>query len=76
VHTRECLAIEAGQRLSGEAVVEILNRLRYRRGAPQRIYCDNVLPIEVKFFGNKAAPGSLNAAFRSYIVDLSPADSA
>ena len=41
MHTRECLAIEAGQRMTGEAVVEVLNRLRYRRGAPQRIYCDN-----------------------------------
>jgi putative transposase len=41
VHTRECLAIESGQRLGGEEVVRVLNRLRYTRGAPQRIYCDN-----------------------------------
>ena len=41
MHTRQCLAIEVGQRMTGEAVVEVLNRLRYRRGAPQRIYCDN-----------------------------------
>jgi len=41
VHTRECLAIESGQRMTGEDVVRVLNQLRYRRGAPRRIYCDN-----------------------------------
>lgn len=41
VHTRECLAIESGQRMTGEDVVRVLNRLRYGRAAPQRIYCDN-----------------------------------
>jgi len=41
IHTRECLAIEPGRRLTGDDVVQVLNRLRYTRGTPKRIYCDN-----------------------------------
>jgi putative transposase len=41
VFTRECLAIEVGQSLGGQDVVAALERLRYARGLPQRIYCDN-----------------------------------
>jgi len=39
--TRECLAIDAGHGLSGRDVVATLERLRFDRGVPQRIYCDN-----------------------------------
>ena len=39
--TRECLAIDVGQGLSGRDVVAALERLRFERGLPQRIYCDN-----------------------------------
>jgi len=39
--TRECLAIDIGQGLSGRDVVTALERLRFDRGLPQRIYCDN-----------------------------------
>ena len=39
--TRECLAIDVGQGLSGRDVVATLERLRFDRGLPQRIYCDN-----------------------------------
>lgn len=39
--TRECLAIEVGQSLRAEHVVQTLNQLKYNRGLPQRIYCDN-----------------------------------
>jgi putative transposase len=35
VFTREGLAIEVVQRLRGEHVVEVLNRLVRQRGAPQ-----------------------------------------
>jgi putative transposase len=42
--TRECLAIDAGQGLGGHNVVATLERLRFERGLPQRIYCDNGLP--------------------------------
>jgi putative transposase len=42
--TRECLAIDMGQGLSGRDVVATLERLRFERGLPQRIYCDNGLP--------------------------------
>ena len=38
---RECLAIDVGQGLSGRDVVATLERLRFERGLPQRIYCDN-----------------------------------
>jgi len=39
--TRECLAIDVGHGLSGREVVATLERLRFERGLPQRIYCDN-----------------------------------
>ena len=39
--TRECLAIEIGQGLGGQDVAAALERLRFERGLPQRIYCDN-----------------------------------
>ena len=41
VFTREGLAIEVGQRLRGEHVVEVLNRLVRQRGAPQYLFADN-----------------------------------
>lgn len=39
--TRECLAIEIGQSLRAEHVVQALNRLKYDRGVPRAIRCDN-----------------------------------
>jgi putative transposase len=39
--TRECLDIELGQSLRAEHVVQVLNKLKFERGVPQRIYCDN-----------------------------------
>src|SRR5215210_1859012 len=39
--TRECLAIDIGQGLGGHDVAATLERLRFERGLPQRIYCDN-----------------------------------
>ena len=39
--TRECLSIEIGYRLRGEDVVAAMNHLKYDRGVPQRIACDN-----------------------------------
>jgi len=41
VHTRECLAIEVGQSLKGENVVQVLNRICVMRGAPKMLFCDN-----------------------------------
>ena len=41
VYTRECVAIEGGQRLRGEPVVAVLNRLNVHRGTPRRLFCDN-----------------------------------
>lgn len=39
--SREALAIQVGQRLRGEDVVDICNRLVAKRGAPKRIFVDN-----------------------------------
>ena len=41
VCTRESVAIEVGQRLRSEHVVQVLNRLTAQRGAPTRLFCDN-----------------------------------
>jgi putative transposase len=41
VFSREGLAIEVGQRLRGEHVVEVLNRLVRQRGAPRYLFADN-----------------------------------
>ena len=39
--TRECLDIAVGRGLTGQDVVATLECLRFDRGLPQRIYCDN-----------------------------------
>ncbi|MGH9917414.1 MAG: IS3 family transposase, partial [Nitrososphaerales archaeon] len=41
LHTRECLAIELGFSLRAEHVVAAMNHLKYDRGLPKRITCDN-----------------------------------
>lgn len=41
IYSREALAIEVGQRLRGEDVVAVLNRLVYRHGAPRHLFADN-----------------------------------
>ncbi len=41
VFTKESLAIEVGQRLRGEHVVDALNRLAAQRGAPKYLFVDN-----------------------------------
>ncbi len=41
IFSRESLAIEVGQRLRGEHVVEVLNRLVRQRGAPRYLFADN-----------------------------------
>jgi putative transposase len=41
IYTRESLAIEAGQRLKGEDVVMVLNRILLQRGSPNILFCDN-----------------------------------
>jgi hypothetical protein len=45
-YSRECLALEVGQNLSGGDVVAVMDRLAAARGAPERIWCDNVLTAE------------------------------
>ena len=41
IYSREGLAIEVDQRLKGEHVVEVLNRLVRQRGAPKVLFADN-----------------------------------
>ncbi len=41
VFTRESLAIEVGQALKGTDVVAVLNQIRFQRGAPRMLFCDN-----------------------------------
>jgi putative transposase len=41
VFTRESLAIEVGQALKGTDVVAVLNQIRFERGAPKMLFCDN-----------------------------------
>jgi len=41
VFTREALAVDAELRLRVENVVETLNRLMYRHGAPKYVFVDN-----------------------------------
>jgi putative transposase len=41
VLTREALAIEVGERLRGEDVATVLNRLVRQRGAPSAMFVDN-----------------------------------
>ena len=41
VYTRQSLAIEAGIRLKGQDVVQVLNRLVARHGAPKYVFVDN-----------------------------------
>jgi putative transposase len=41
LYTRECLYIEVGFSLRAEDVVTAMNHLKYDRGLPKRIACDN-----------------------------------
>ena len=46
--TRECLDIAVGRALTGHDVVATLERLRFERGLPQRIHCDNGTELSVR----------------------------
>ncbi len=41
IYTRECLAIASDQRLNGQDVVMVLNRIKAQRGVPKMLRCDN-----------------------------------
>jgi putative transposase len=41
IYTRECLAIESDQKLKGEDVVRVLNRIKITRRVPKMVHCDN-----------------------------------
>ena len=46
--SRECLGIWVDQSIKGEEVVRFMQQLTLKRGAPQRVFLDNVLSREVK----------------------------
>jgi putative transposase len=50
VYTRESLAILVGQRLRGEDVAGVCNRLAVQRGAPVRVFVDNGSEFSGKIF--------------------------
>ncbi len=50
VFTREALAIEVGQRLRGEHVIEVCNRIAAVRGSPARIFVDNGTEFSGRLF--------------------------
>ena len=41
LYTRQCLDLAVGRHLTGQDVAATLERRRFDRGLPQRIYCDN-----------------------------------
>jgi len=41
IFSRECLSVLPGQRMRSDDVVRVLTEIVAKRGAPQRIYCDN-----------------------------------
>jgi putative transposase len=56
VFTREALSIEVGQRLRGDDVIGVCNRLAAQRGSPVRIFVDNVLRTEASPFSGDRHP--------------------
>lgn len=78
VVTRECLAIEVGQRLAGTNVVAVLNRLRQSGRVPTTLFCDNgseftsqILDLwayhnKVKFEFNRPGKPTDNAFIESF----------
>ena len=46
--SRECLGIWVDQSIKGDDVVGFMQRLAMKRGAPARVFLDNVLSLEVK----------------------------
>ena len=61
-YTRECLAIDVGQSLKGEDVVDSLNRICGQRGLPKTIKTDNGSEFISKVMDKWAIPASPNPA--------------
>ena len=63
VFTRECLAIEVGQRSSGIEVVAVLNRIRQNGRVPGTLFCDNVLNQKSRWSFGQSVPDWQIAGF-------------
>ena len=61
-YTRECLAIDVGQSLKGEDVVDSLNRICGQRGLPKTTKTDNGSEFISKVMDKWAIPASPNPA--------------
>jgi len=70
--SRECLEIEVGQSLKAEDVVRVMERLKYDRGVPARVYCDNVLRTEASTFANDRHPA--RELYRARVINASRLD--
>jgi putative transposase len=67
--SRECLAIEAGQSITGQDVAAVMDRLVSERGVPDRIQCDNVLNLESSFFFRYTDTINNGSEFISKVLD-------
>jgi putative transposase len=72
VYSREALAIEIGQRLRGEHVVAVLNRLVLKHGAPRCLFADNELSKKARAgeeYTSAVARGASNSGYDSAILE-------
>jgi len=72
VYSREALAIEVGQRLRGEHVVAVLNRLVQKHGPPAFIRSDNELSQKAsggEEYTTAMARGASNSGYDSAILE-------
>jgi putative transposase len=65
-YSREALAIEAGQRLRGEHVVAVPDRLVQQRGAPRCRFADNELSKKARAANEHTSAGARRASNSSY----------
>ena len=63
IYTRECLAIESEERLKGEDVVLVLNRIEIHRGVPKFLCCDNGSEFSSQAMDLRAYQNGVQMAF-------------
>jgi Transposase and inactivated derivatives len=63
VYSRECLNIYAGNSITGDTVVDILDSISYHRGRPERIRVDNGLEFVSKALDNYSYQNNIKLEF-------------
>jgi len=63
VYSRECLNIYANSRITGDTVVDILDRISYHRGLPERIRVDNGPEFVSKALDNYSYQNNIKLEF-------------